>query len=245
MQARSRGTGLACCAAIREQLEGVKRLAKDTKPDETNVWLLTQVPVLGVEREPPKNAIPAIIAGIPAPTARMLAAWNSVKPKHVDKILAGDRHLFQVIEAAGYPTQVTVGTGGVLLDELPFPGGSPNWAQFATLLAGVYLRPKGMSTDPLGVTVARMYYKTGAWLPTVLPVGTVFGKGSIQDGTGLRLSPKASIALEQSGCSYRGFGYLLVEMRISPPTLAFQAVGPSYDPTGTATATVTAVPCTP
>ena len=50
----------------------------------------------------------------------MLAAWEDAKVTGVTAILAGDRHLFQVINAgAENPLQITVGTGGVVLDPHP------------------------------------------------------------------------------------------------------------------------------
>jgi calcineurin-like phosphoesterase family protein len=126
------------CAAVMDVLRGVQYLVPlslrihasgEESADRPQVWLATHVPIFGFERDKGKDVIPK-------PSAMMKAAWKGVKVRGVDLVLSGDRHLYQVVTAHGEPKQVSVGTGGVQLDDLPYATTQrANEAEFVTLAA--------------------------------------------------------------------------------------------------------------
>ena len=171
------------CAAIMDVLEAVKTLASSAKGSHTSgeegaaqpqVWLATHVPVFGFERKGIKD-------DIPIPSAMMLGAWKGAGVKGVDLIVSGDRHVHQVVTTEGEPDQISAGTGGVALDDLPYANGSKaNVAKFVTLKTSIAI--SGTNYDA-GKTISRDMVAKIAPMPS----------------------------FSQEGCSYQGFGFLMVE----------------------------------
>lgn len=122
---------------VKRMLGQVKQLAHGQTGK--TVWLATHVPIFALEEcnkddwkkkkyDFTKKCIISdhdiYAADSPETSAMMRVAWNNVgmveKKTDISTILAGDRHLFQVIRTDDKsPLQITVGTGGVELDPHP------------------------------------------------------------------------------------------------------------------------------
>jgi len=191
------------CAAVMDVLRGVRHLVPPSLSARTSggdtairqqVWLATHVPVFGFERH---NGIDVI----PSPTAMMLAAWRGVKISGIDLIVSGDRHLYQVVKTKSEPRQVSVGTGGVLLDDLPFLTPTIlNEAEFVTLARKVVSPTWRVKADK---TISRDAVRTA----------------------------KSQPLFSQEGCSFVGFGFLVAEWQASSYKLpSFRPFPPDTGP---------------
>lgn len=116
---------------IEASLENLHHLA--TVTENRKVWAAMHVPVLGVDVEADAASPSKDKHFQPYSTTMTWKAWQSVAQRLAKKatdrgygprtsvVISGDRHLFQVVPPQhGLPQQLTVGTGGVNLDPLPF-----------------------------------------------------------------------------------------------------------------------------
>jgi hypothetical protein len=116
------GKDKGICDVIKAQLRFVVNLMPPPSESNPQVWLMTHVPVFGLEREDEEDKATKKkqkVDRIPKPSAMMLSAWMKNRVTGINRIFSGDRHLLQVITPNGQPIQIAVGTGGVNLDDFP------------------------------------------------------------------------------------------------------------------------------
>jgi calcineurin-like phosphoesterase family protein len=110
------------CNGVKAQLLLVESLMPTPSESPPEVWLMTHVPVFGLEHEEEidkKTNLKQMVDRIPKSSAMMLSAWMQNRVAGINRIFSGDRHLLQVITPKGQPIQISVGTGGVNLDDFP------------------------------------------------------------------------------------------------------------------------------
>lgn len=123
------------CQPILSALKSVFTAAGKLAGGKKTVWLATHVPPFALEwkkeqqEKPNSNTVESdpetrYVTAFPETSAMMLLLWRQEQERlgNVDVILSADRHLFQVLRGRDKrPYQVTVGTGGVNLDDAPEP----------------------------------------------------------------------------------------------------------------------------